>query len=78
MIIVTTRTSREMTPALTKEIVKFIASFCTPYGESLDGRTCGCGGCIVEDQTDVLKQMDVAELLGNEHIAEEISDDYFN
>jgi hypothetical protein len=67
-----------ITPTLTKEIVKFIASIVAPYGESLDGRSCGCGGCIVEDQTEVQKQVEVAEILGNEHVAKEILDDYFN
>ena len=67
-----------MTPALTKEIIKLISSNVSSYGEMMDGRSCGCGGCIVEDQTQVQKEIEIAELLGDEQLAQEIKDDYFN
>jgi hypothetical protein len=64
---------------LTKGIVKHIATYLSPYGFTREGRTCGCGGCIIEEQIELntSKQREVAEILGHEHIAKEIEDDYF-
>ena len=67
-----------MPHGLTKDIIKLISSNVSSYGETMDGRSCGCGGCIVEEQTQVAKQIEIAELLGEHELAQEIKDDYFD
>ena len=64
------------TSNMSKEIVNLIAQY-LPYGETLDGECCDCGGCARDQDNETTKQAEIAEnVFCDDQLASEIWDDY--
>ena len=65
-----------MPTPIPREIVNLIAKF-LPYGETLDGQCCECGGCTRDEEYEVSKHAEIAEyVFRDDQLASDIWDDY--